>query len=234
MEKSINGLKALGYSIDDYIKMFALSDDEIAMRILDCNPGIVAFAAQMHQQHHPVLASDPLYSQPIATIKTLIAKAQDQLLTDLQENPHRYTVSFNAAQNILADHKKAVEVFLADLPEGLKEGRYATASLPQLPFKNEQFDLALSSHYLFTNESLSFEFHLEAIQEMARVANEVRIFPLVTAKGELSRHIGDIVSRLQMLNLGVEIKGVVFELQHRGNAMLRVWTPSCSVAAHGN
>jgi ubiquinone/menaquinone biosynthesis C-methylase UbiE len=55
--------------------------------------------------------------------------------------------------------------------------KYVPATLPVLPFKDQQFDLVLSAHFLFTySDRLSFEFHCKTIQEFMRVAaKEIRI-----------------------------------------------------------
>ncbi len=75
----------------------------------------------------------------------------------------------------------AMENFLADFDTGKQEGRYIAGELPSLPFDNGQYDIALSSHFLFLySAQLSAEFHLQALQEMLRVSREVRVFPLLT------------------------------------------------------
>ena len=62
--------------------------------------------------------------------------------------------------------------------KGKAEGRYVTASLPSLPFENGQFDLALCSHLLFLySAQLSLDFHRASIEELLRVASEVRAVP---------------------------------------------------------
>lgn len=43
----------------------------------------------------------------------------------------------------------AMRRFLSDYAVGMEEGRYVDASLPELPFADGAFDLALSSHFLF-------------------------------------------------------------------------------------
>ena len=73
----------------------------------------------------------------------------------------------------------AMEEFLLDYDRGKAEGRYVNAELPNLPFQDHIFDLALCSHFLFLYSStLDGEFHIAAIREMCRVAHQVRIFPL--------------------------------------------------------
>ena len=51
--------------------------------------------------------------------------------------------------------------------------------MPDLPFDDGAFDLALSSHLLFLySEQFDLGFHVRALEEMLRVAAEVRVFPL--------------------------------------------------------
>ena len=120
----------------------------------------------------------------------------------------------------------AMRQFLEDFPTGMHEGRYVTDELPNLSFNTGQFDLALCGHLLFTySDQLSEDFHLASILEMCRVANEVRIFPLlVHFSGEISPLLQPIMNRLQELGYKVEIKQVPYEFQKGGNQLLKVWS----------
>ncbi len=70
----------------------------------------------------------------------------------------------------------AMGTFLADFNVGKQENRYVEGELPLLPFESDCFDIALSSHFLFLYSAhLSVEFHLQALQEMLRVSNSVRV-----------------------------------------------------------
>ena len=74
---------------------------------------------------------------------------------------------------------EAMREFLADYDRGQQKGRYLPENLPSLPFRGNEFELALCSHFLFLyTEQLSLDFHKKAIAEIVRVAREVRIFPL--------------------------------------------------------
>lgn len=235
MNTRLTGLSAIGYGIEDYISMFDLSDFELDMKILNCYASVSAFAADMTKRKLRVVACDPLYQTPIPEIKALAEKAQIKLLEEIEYHSDRYALPPNEAKQQVSDHQQGVIRFLEDLPLGLKEGRYTFDGLPSLSFKTEQFDLALVCHYLFTNsDKLSVDFHVKAIQELSRVANEVRIFPLVTHTGSLSLHVGEVASMLQTLGLGVEIRGVQFKFQKQDNAMMRIWSSSCTVAAHAS
>jgi hypothetical protein len=66
------------------------------------------------------------------------------------------------------------------------------------------------------------EFHLAAIREMARVASEVRVFPLVALGSVPSPHIGRVSERLGASGFAVSIETVRYEFQRGGNQMMRV------------
>ena len=100
----------------------------------------------------------------------------------------------------------------------------------RLPFADFSFDLALSAHYLFAAfDNQDVASNLVAIQELTRVAKELRIFPLINRYGEPSPFLGPVLLALQQANYGVEVREVNYHLQPKGNAMLRVWAQQCPV-----
>jgi hypothetical protein len=116
--------------------------------------------------------------------------------------------------------------FLKDLPAGLERGRYRTDALPHLRFADGAFDLALCSHLLFLySDALSLKFHLAAVEEMARVAGEVRVFPLLGAYGAPSPHLKSLVHALQDRGYAVETRHVPYEFLRGGNEVLFVSGP---------
>jgi hypothetical protein len=117
----------------------------------------------------------------------------------------------------------AMRAFLENYEEGKEQGHYQVQMLPQLSFDNQQFALALSSHFLFLySEHLDYEFHKEAILEMLRVAKEVRIFPLMTLKNEPSLYVKKIISELEALGYHAQIIKTNYEFQNGANEMLKV------------
>ena len=78
----------------------------------------------------------------------------------------------------------AMHRFLEAPPAGLERARCRTDALPHLRIADGAFDLTLCSHLLFLHsDALSLVFHLAAVEEMSRVAGEVRVFPLLGAFG---------------------------------------------------
>lgn len=100
-----------------------------------------------------------------------------------------------------------------------------------LPFADFAFDIALCPDFLFTDaENQSIDFHLQQILELARVAKDVRIFPLTNHIGMPSPLLGPVLLCLQQDNYGVEIRDVTTAKHPKGNAMLRVWAQQCHVS----
>jgi hypothetical protein len=61
--------------------------------------------------------------------------------------------------------------------------------------------------------------------EMLRVANEVRVFPLLDLHLRRSAHLDQVVTRLRAANFNAEILDVAYEFQKGGGQMLRVKRP---------
>ena len=99
-----------------------------------------------------------------------------------------------------------------------------------LLFADFAFDIALCPNYLFTQSvPQDVVFHLQVIRELARVAKDVRIFPLIDSLGLLSPLLGPVLLGLQQENYGVEVRDVMSSVPQKANAMLRVWAQLCHV-----
>ena len=117
----------------------------------------------------------------------------------------------------------AMNDFLDDYPVGRTHGRYVDAELPNLPFPDSSFDLALSSHLLFLyTTQLSDSFHRHAIREMCRVATEVRIFPLLALGAVPSPLVEPMAAEFGREGFDVWIEDVPYEFQRGGNKMMRI------------
>jgi hypothetical protein len=115
----------------------------------------------------------------------------------------------------------AMKEFLNDFEKGKIDNRYIFAELPNLPFNNRQFDLALSSHFLFLySDNLSLDFHTQSIAEMLRVAKEVRIFPLLDMNANESPYAENVINTFNKKGYSVDRVKVDYEFQKGGNKML--------------
>jgi methyltransferase family protein len=123
---------------------------------------------------------DPLYRLDTTTIRARIAATYDQILEQARRNSQQFAWdTIHSVEELGCIRMQAIEKFLDDYDEGKRQGRYVAAKLPIIPFPDKSFDLAVCSHFLFLYaEHLSEAFHHSAIQELCRVAREVRVFSL--------------------------------------------------------
>lgn len=213
-----------GRSMQEYVRMFNLTADDLKLNILDCAGGPASFNAEMTRGGYKVISCDPVYQFTADEIRARIQDSYQTVIEGVKANLDCYVwQDIQSPEHLGQVRMAAMQQFLADFPQGQKQGRYLTDELPSLPFKTNQFDLALCSHFLFTySDGLSAEFHLAAILEMCRVAKEVRLFPVLNISGEVSPLLAPVMTELEMRGYKVEIQQVSYEFQKGGNQMLQV------------
>ena len=214
-----------GRSAREYIAMFALTPEALNGRILDCAAGPGSFTAELTAQGKTVVACDPIYQFSAGEIQKRIDETYPRMLALNEVHKENFLWHLYGSPVHLGEIRmQAMRHFLTDYPQGKLQGRYVLGELPSLPFPSGQFDLALCSHFLFTySDQFSTEFHRNSVVEMARVAREVRVFPLLTAfSGEVSPHLPAVMEALQGQGYTVEVRQVDYEFQKGGNTMLRV------------
>lgn len=213
-----------GRSLEEYRRMFALSQADLQKQILGCGDGPASFNYELNRRGGHVISIDPIYQFTGEEIRSRIEATRNIIIQEAKKNHHEFVWDMIPSVEALEKMRiRAMTHFLSDFPIGLAEGRYVPASLPHLPFHSEQFDLALSSHFLFLySEHFSYDLHLRSIQEMARVATEIRIFPLLELGSLKSRYLDRIISDLTRYGFECEIQKVDYEFQKGGNELLRI------------
>lgn len=213
-----------GRSFSEYVAMFSLSDADLEKRILGCGDGPAAFNCELTKDDGQVISVDPLYQFTAQEIQDRIAATFDEVIEKVHQNAEDFVwKTIHSPAELGRMRMAAMGQFLADYERGKMGGRYVTASLPELPFADNSFDLALCSHLLFLYSlQLDLDLHLAAIREMLRVAREVRVFPLLELGNARSRHLDTVMTKLGSLGYSLQIQTVDYEFQKGGNEMLRV------------
>jgi len=213
-----------GRSRREYELMFDLSRADMGKRILGCGDGPASFNAEMAAHGYRVVSVDPIYAFPGADIQARFNDSSDMLLDQVRASLDKWNWRFHQnPEGLLANRKNALMKFLADYENGKREGRYLTAALPALPFSDGQFDLAICSHLLFLySEQLSEDFHIQSVRELCRVANEVRVFPLLSLSHQRSPHLAPVLAWLDRVGWTGKIMRVGYEFQKGGNEMLQI------------
>lgn len=213
-----------GRSFAEYSAMFGLTDSDLGTRILGCGDGPASFNAEATLRGVTVVSADPIYEWDEAQILARITATYDDVLEQTRRNQHEFVWDSIASVDELGRVRmQAMRNFLSDYTHGKAEGRYVNAALPSLPFNDRSFDLALCSHFLFLY-STQFDdaFHVAALEELCRVANEVRVFPLLALGGQPSPHVNPCAEKLRASGFNVSIERVSYEFQRGGNQMLRI------------
>jgi hypothetical protein len=213
-----------GRSFDEYRRMFALCDDDLRGRILGCGDGPAGFNAEGTARGSRITSCDPLYRYDADDIRQRIDATHEDIMAETRRNADEFVwTSIASPEELGRTRMAAMNTFLNDYEQGRRKGRYVNAALPHLPFRDASFDLALSSHFLFLYTSqLGEAFHRAAIQEMCRVATEIRIFPLLMLGAIPSPLVARLTDELPEQGVSASIERVPYEFQRGGNEMLRI------------
>ena len=211
-----------GRSLDEYIKMFDLSSEDLQKRILGAGDGPASFNAEGTAKGYKITSIDPIYQFDGAEIKQRFNAVVDNIIGQVIATPNNWVWNYHKnPQDLKANRIKALEKFLQDYDRGKQEGRYLAQELPNLNKSDRSFDLALCSHFLFLySQQLDRDFHIAAIEEMLRISSEVRIFPLLTLMQQTSPYLDFVMDRFNNLGYLVSIVKVPYELQPGANKML--------------
>jgi hypothetical protein len=214
-----------GRSYDEYVRMFALTDADLAGRILGCGDGPASFNAEAARRGARVVSSDPLYRFDATQIRRRIDETATEVLEQARRNADEFVWSagipdIDALKRV---RMSAMDAFLDDYEQGRREERYVDAQLPAQPFPSDSFDLALCSHFLFLySQQHDAAFHVRATVELCRIAPDVRIFPLLALGGQRSPHLPVVMAELESRGFIASVERVPYEFQRGGNEMLRV------------
>ncbi|MCC0179525.1 SAM-dependent methyltransferase [Waterburya agarophytonicola K14] len=222
MVMKLDKVVPFGRSLDEYIKMFDLSLEDLQQHILGLGDGPASFNAEGTAKGYNITSIDPIYQFDGVEIKQRFDAVVDNIVDQIIDTPDNWVWSYHKnPQDLKSRRIKALETFLADYQQGKQENRYKTQALPNLDLADQSYDLALCSHFLFLySEQFDRDFHIAAIEEILRVSQEVRIFPLLTLMQKTSPHLDFVVDKFSNLGYSTAIVKVPYEFQPGANKML--------------
>jgi hypothetical protein len=211
-----------GRNFDEYCAMFALTQDDLSKRILGCGDGPASFNCTCNARSGHVVSIDPLYALSREQIRERIRVTFDNVISQTRKNQEKFRWNRIKSVEVLGRIRmKAMDAFLESYEQGKLRGQYLAGSLPSLDFPDDCFDIALSSHFLFLyTDHLTYDFHIDSVREMLRVAKEARIFPLVDVNTRRSAYVDKVIGELD--GYDVRILKVDYEFQVGGNQMMVV------------
>ena len=200
-----------GRSFDEYVSMFALTNCDLKKRFLGCGDGTASFNYELTSKGGSIISVDPIYQFSAKEIEKRIEITYPVVMEQTSNNRDEFVwKNIRSVEELGRVRMAAMRKFLDDYPEADK--RYINAKLPTLPFKDQEFDIALTSHFLFLySEQFSLDFHLQSIKELCRIAKETRIFPILELGTKVSRHLVKAVQNLEEDGYQSEIEKVKYE-----------------------
>jgi hypothetical protein len=225
MPFSIDQVVPWGRSFQEYQRMFALCEEDFQKPILGCGDGPAAFNKEAGQRGYQVLSCDPIYQFSAPEITRRIEETAIKVLDGVRNNQDDFV--WDAERSLVASPEELYELRMSAMRQFLNDYssshnlRYIAAAVPHLPFRDRQFGLVLSSHFLFLySQHLGFEFHRRALRELLRVADEVRIFPLLQIGGAPSPWVEPLCAELRAEGFVTQRVKVLYEFQKGGDKML--------------
>lgn len=205
------------YSLADYRQIFDLSDQDLQKELLDFPAGISSVNAELNALGHRIISAGPLYSLN-----------PTQMQQFAQQNLHR---NIEASQDpaLIESWKRSTELFLNDYDIGKQHGRYIALQLPPFSQIHHPCELLLCADLLFNPHPEGVHDTSELMNDLAKLAAEVRIYPLPEDKTAVNSALGPVMLEFQRRNFGVEVRAIEWPHRNKSNAMLRVWAKECIV-----
>ncbi|MDJ0660274.1 MAG: SAM-dependent methyltransferase [Crocosphaera sp.] len=214
----------IGRTLDEYVRMFNLTEDDCKKSILSVADGPASFNAEGTQLGYKIKSVDPIYVFNTQQIKKRFYDVIDNIIEQVEKTANNWVWTYHKSpQELKNNREKAMSLFCQDYEQGKKEHRYEIGELPKLEYKNNEYELGLISHFLFLYSAyLDQQFHLDSINEMLRVCQEVRIFPLITLNHKISPYVDFVIQFLNNQGYHCKIEEVSYQLQPQGNQMLKI------------
>lgn len=214
----------IGRTFEEYMKMFNLTVEEITGKsILDCPGGACSFSSQARKLGADPTAVDIAYEYGIDELEVKGYQDIEHTMKQMEPVQNIYVWDqFGSIQGLKEERTRAITDCIADMR--MFPDRYVASVLPDLPFADEQFDLTLSAHFLFTYaDRLHVDFHVATVLELLRVSKrEVRIFPTVDLSGERYKHMDELKLILEQRGYAVSEELTSYEFQRNAHTMLHI------------
>src|SRR5262245_40926763 len=113
-----------GRSFDEYRRMFALSQADLAGRVLGCGDGPASFNAEATALGYSVVSCDPIYAFAHGEIERRVQESYETVVRQVSEEAEHYVWDYFRDPHHLGECRlAAMRRFLADFKRGKVEGR---------------------------------------------------------------------------------------------------------------
>jgi len=212
-----------GRNLEEYSRIFKLTESDFQSRILSFGDGPASFNFEMTKLDRKVISLDPIYQFTKDELKQRIAETKDTILEQTRTNLDNFVwTNIKSIQDLEQIRMDAMNNFIDDFELGKTQERYIYHELPNsTKYSNLSFDLGLSSHFLILYSQLGLDFHVKSISEMLRICKEIRIFPILNLNAIKSEVLDGIIDYFKS-DFQISIDSVDYEFQKGGNQMLKI------------
>lgn len=223
MSFTLKSVVPWGRTLAEYQKMFGLTPADLNLNILSVGDGPASFNAELTRMQGSVTSIDPVYQFSRAEIEQRIIETKTEVIEQMTVNYDKFVWNeIKTIDDLVSIRMNAMKNFLADFEKGKKEGRYVTHMMPDKTlYRDQQFDIGISSHFLLLYANLGIDFHIATIQEMLRVCQQVRIFPVLNLDAQKNDVIDVVLAHFAKRNV-LKLVKVDYEFQKGGNQMLQI------------
>lgn len=223
MSFTLKSVVPWGRTLTEYQKMFGLTPADLNLNFLSVGDGPASFNAELTHMQGSVTSIDPVYQFSRVEIEQRIIETKTEVIEQMTTNYDKFVWNeIKTIDDLISIRMNAMKNFLADFEKGKQEGRYVTHIMPdKTPYRDQQFDIGVSSHFLLLYANLGVDFHIATIQEMLRVCKQVRIFPVLNLDAQKNNVIDVVLAHFAKRNVLNLIK-VDYEFQKGGNQMVQI------------
>jgi hypothetical protein len=210
-----------GRNLEEYTKIFKLTDSDFNNRIISFGDGPASFNSELTKLNKTVVSLDPIYQFTKAELNQRIEETKGTVMKQMRMNLEKFVwKNIKNIDELEQIRMNAMSIFVDDYEKGKEQQRYIYHELPnQTKYDNLEFNLGLSSHFLILYSQLGLDFHIRSISEMLRICKEIRIFPILNLNASKSEVLEDIITHFS-IEFNVKIESSDYEFQKEGNKML--------------
>lgn len=196
------GVASTCRSYREYLDMFGLTEERVRHGpVLDAAAGASSFVAGLRASGVTAVAADPLYAGDPEAVIAAAWREHEEAERKIESLADSFDWSYyGSPARHRAMREASLRAFADDFRSPDRASRYIPASLPNLPFADGTFGLAVCSHFLFLyGESFGYEFHLAALRELLRVVRpggQVYVYPLVDLKWQPCPFLPELLNEL--------------------------------------
>lgn len=212
-----------GRNLEEYTRIFKLTDSDFNSRIISFGDGPASFNSEMTKFKRQIVSLDPIYQFSKEELKQRIEETKETIIEQTKTNQDNFVwTNIKSIQDLEQIRMGAMIQFIDDFELGKIQERYIYHELPnQTKFSDLSFDLGLSSHFLILYSQLGLDFHIKSIAEMLRICKEIRIFPILNLNAVKSEVLDGIIDYFKP-DFKIGIESVDYEFQKGGNQMLTI------------